>query len=76
MQLRASPSETAGETTTAGILYASDLLGAFLGSLLVSVILLPALGVLETCVLIVVLKLSSLLLVAVSLPIIHKSHSL
>jgi len=49
---------------TAGILYASDLLGAFLGSLLVSVMLLPALGVLETCLLVVVLKLGSLVLVA------------
>jgi len=49
---------------TAGILYASDLLGAFLGSLLVSVMLLPALGVLETCLLVAVLKLGSLLLVA------------
>ncbi|MGA9347584.1 MAG: hypothetical protein WBW48_02105 [Anaerolineae bacterium] len=58
MYLRASVSETAG------ILYASDLLGAFLGALLVSVMLLPALGVLETCLLVAVLKLGSLLLVA------------
>jgi spermidine synthase len=58
MYLRASLSETAG------ILYASDLLGAFLGSLLVSVMLLPALGVLETCLLVAVLKLGSLVLVA------------
>ena len=49
---------------TAGILYASDLLGAFLGALLVSVMLLPALGVLETCLLVVVLKLGSFVLVA------------
>jgi spermidine synthase len=49
---------------TAGILYASDLLGAFLGSLLVSVMFLPALGVLETCLLMGILKLGSLLLVA------------
>jgi spermidine synthase len=60
MYLRASLSEVA----TAGILYASDLLGAFLGSLLVSVMLLPALGVLETCLLVVVLKLGSLVLAA------------
>lgn len=62
MYLRVSVGEAAGET--AGILYASDLLGAFLGSLLVSVMLLPALGVLETCLLVVVLKLGSFLLVA------------
>jgi spermidine synthase len=49
---------------TAGILYASDLLGAFLGSLLVSVMLLPGLGVLETCLLVGILKLGSLVLVA------------
>ncbi|MBM4466477.1 MAG: spermine synthase [Chloroflexi bacterium] len=58
MYLRVSLSETAGT------LYASDLLGAFLGSLLVSVMLLPALGVLETCLLVAVLKLGSLVLVA------------
>jgi spermidine synthase len=58
MYLRASVSETAG------ILYASDLVGAFLGSLLVSVMLLPALGVLETCLLVAILKLGSLVLVA------------
>jgi spermidine synthase len=55
---------TRNEATTAGILYASDLLGAFLSSLLVSVMLLPALGVLETCLLVVILKLGSLVLVA------------
>jgi spermidine synthase len=64
MHLMASVGEAAGETATAGILYASDLLGAFLGSLLVSVMLLPALGVLETCLLVVILKLGSLVLVA------------
>ena len=58
MYLRVSVSETAG------ILYASDLLGAFLGALLVSAMLLPALGVLETCLLVAVLKLGSLVLVA------------
>ncbi len=58
MHLRASLSEAAG------ILYASDLLGAFLGALLVSAMLLPALGVLETCLLVAVLKLGSLVLVA------------
>jgi len=57
MYLRVSLSETAG------ILYASDLVGAFLGALLVSAMLLPALGVLETCLLVAVLKLGSLILV-------------
>ena len=58
MYLRRSLSETAG------VLYASDLVGAFLGALLVSVALLPALGIVETCLLVALLKLGSLALVA------------
>ncbi len=50
-----------------GLLYACDLVGAFLGSMLVSVLLIPVLGILETCLLIALLKSASLLLVA-SLP--------
>jgi spermidine synthase len=49
---------------TAGVLYACDLVGAFLGSIVVSVILIPVLGILETCLLAATLKLGSLLLVA------------
>jgi len=52
---------------TTGALYASDLLGAFVGSVVVSVVLIPVLGILETCLLAAVLKVGSLLLV-VSLP--------
>jgi len=48
----------------AGLLYASDLMGAFLGSIAVSVVLIPVLGILETCLLAATLKLGSLLLVA------------
>ncbi len=48
---------------TAGILYASDLAGAFLGSIVVSVVLIPVLGIVQTCLLAAVLKLSSLLMV-------------
>jgi spermidine synthase len=50
-----------------GLLYASDLVGAFLGSIAVSVVLIPVLGILETCLLAATLKLGSLLLV-VALP--------
>ena len=53
---------------TAGVLYACDLVGAFLGSIVVSVILIPVLGILETCLLAATLKLGSLLLVAVLSP--------
>jgi len=49
---------------TAGVLYAADLVGAFLGSIVVSVVLIPVLGILETCLLAAVLKLGSLLWVA------------
>jgi spermidine synthase len=55
---------TRGVGETAGLLYAADLVGACLGALAVSVALLPALGILETCALLVVLKLGSLILVA------------
>jgi spermidine synthase len=47
-----------------GALYASDLVGAFLGSILVSVLLIPVLGIVATCLLAAVLKLCSLLLFA------------
>ena len=53
---------------TAGVLYACDLVGAFLGSIVVSVILIPVLGILETCLLAATLKLGSLLLVAALRP--------
>jgi spermidine synthase len=53
---------------TAGVLYACDLVGAFLGSIVVSVILIPILGILETCLLAATLKLGSLLLVAALRP--------
>lgn len=48
----------------AGVLYASDLVGAFLGSILVSVLLIPVLGIVGTCLLAAFLKLGSLALVA------------
>lgn len=44
----------------AGLLYASDLIGAWLGSLLVGVILIPILGILPTCTVIMALKFTSL----------------
>ena len=53
---------------TAGVLYACDLVGAFLGSIVVSVVLIPVLGILGTCLLAAALKLGSLLLVVVLPP--------
>ena len=48
----------------AGMVYAVDLLGAFAASLLVSVVLLPALGIVQTCLLVAALKAGSMMLVA------------
>jgi spermidine synthase len=53
---------------TAGLLYACDLVGAFLGSIVVSVFLVPVLGILETCLLVAMIKFISLLLVVTSSP--------
>jgi spermidine synthase len=47
---------------TAGALYASDLVGAFVGSVLVSVLLVPVLGIVATCLLAALVKLCTLLL--------------
>ncbi len=56
-------------TQAAGILYALDLAGAWFSALIVSIALLPVIGILKTCVLLLVLKIISLTLVASS-----KSH--
>jgi spermidine synthase len=57
-----APGTRVGQTT--GTLYAADLVGACLGAVAISVALLPALGIVETCVVLVVLKVGSLALVA------------
>jgi len=51
---------------TAGVLYAADLVGAFLGAVAVGIALLPVLGASETCLFVVMLKGCSLALVAIS----------
>jgi len=53
-------------SATAGTLYAADLVGAFLGAMAISIVLLPALGIVGTCALVAVLKLGSLALVVTS----------
>jgi spermidine synthase len=50
----------------AGALYACDLLGAWVGALIVSIWLIPVLGIINACVLIACLKVSSLVLVLTS----------
>ncbi|MDP3733294.1 MAG: hypothetical protein Q8Q91_02015, partial [Candidatus Daviesbacteria bacterium] len=53
-------------TRTAGILYALDLGGAWLAALVISVALVPVIGILKTCVLLMILKAISLALVVSS----------
>ena len=50
----------------AGRLYACDLLGAWVGALIVSVWLIPVLGIVSTCILAACIKVVSLVLVATS----------
>lgn len=49
---------------TAGLLYASDLLGGWLGGILGAVVLLPVLGLTGTCITVGLLKLASLTVIA------------
>ncbi len=48
---------------TAGLLYGADLFGGFLGGLLGGVLLLPILGLKESCVMMAMVKMTSLLLI-------------
>jgi len=48
--------------TTSGVLYASDLIGGWLAGIFTGVLFLPVLGLFNTCLLIVLVKISSLLL--------------
>jgi spermidine synthase len=53
-------------TQTAGLLYASDLLGAWAGSLLITLVLIPILGTIETIVILLIIKIGSTLIYAMS----------
>jgi spermidine synthase len=48
---------------TAGLLYASDLLGGWFGGILGAVVLLPVLGIVGTCITVGLLKLTSLIVI-------------
>jgi len=52
-------------TQTAGLLYALDLLGSWIGALIVSVALIPIVGLVQTCIFLAILKLSSLILISI-----------
>jgi spermidine synthase len=51
-------------TQTAGLLYASDLLGGWLGGVAGAVVLLPVLGLAGTCIVVGLIKLASFLVVS------------
>jgi spermidine synthase len=50
---------------TAGVLYSSDLLGGWLGGVVGGVVLLPVLGLLGSCIVVVLLKLCSFTILTV-----------
>jgi spermidine synthase len=57
---------------TAGLLYGADLLGGFLGGLFGGVLLLPVLGLKESCFMMGLIKMSSLALLLVFIRV-HKA---
>jgi predicted membrane-bound spermidine synthase len=57
---------TGTASRSAGVLYAADLTGAFLGALAIGVALLPVVGTAGTCVFVVALKACSLMLLLCS----------
>jgi spermidine synthase len=50
---------------TAGLLYGADLLGGFLGGLFGGILLLPILGLKESCFMMAIIKISSLILLLI-----------
>ena len=48
-------------TTTAGVIYASDLIGAWAGSIVITLILIPILGTIETAIILFSIKLGSMI---------------
>jgi spermidine synthase len=58
--------DTAKVGEVSGILYSADLIGGWLAGIIGGVVLLPVLGVFNTCLVIIVFKASSLMLIACS----------
>ncbi len=57
--------DKSGVSRTAGMLYASDLLGGWMGGIAGGVVLLPVMGVTGTCLTVALLKLTSCMIIAV-----------
>jgi spermidine synthase len=51
-------------TKTAGLLYSADLLGGWVGGVLGAVVLLPILGLVSTCIVVGLLKLTSFIVLS------------
>ncbi len=51
---------------TAGLLYGADLFGGWIGGILGGIVLLPILGLIGTCMVVVMVKVSSLIIIATS----------
>ena len=61
----AAPGKGGALAATAGLLYGADLLGGFLGGLFGGVLLLPILGLKESCFMMAMIKISSLVLLLI-----------
>ena len=61
----AEPGKGGALAATAGLLYGADLLGGFLGGLFGGVLLLPILGLKESCFMMAMIKISSLVLLLI-----------
>lgn len=59
--------DDASVSQTAGLLYAADLLGGWVGGIVGAVVLLPVLGLIGACVTVGLLKLASLIVIATSM---------
>ena len=60
--------DAASLSQTAGVLYSADLLGGWLGGIVGGVVLLPVLGLLGSCMVVVLLKLFSLIVLTAPAP--------
>jgi spermidine synthase len=65
--------KSTGVSKTAGLLYASDLLGGWFGGIIGAVVLLPVLGLTGTCITVALLKLTSFM-VLITQPNRHLSN--